>query len=477
MKGWRPDYYSIVTQKAAYTAANALTGTKGILGLAYWEDPASNANSGKIIVAVSNAKVWRMQYQESGAVGTFTDCTGTATVHDGINITYQIDFLNGILIGVGNSAAADPPFKLSSSAGNAAALGGTPPIGECVKVINNFAFIAGDITNGTTKSTLRWSNASDPETWNAGSSLTVNLGDGDVITALGSIGTDLYIFKTRSIWRLSTVTTSLSGVVSLGPLTKVSDQQGAMNKFAVDNLPDGSIVFMGRDAALYRMDGTTIVKLSDYPPPGASVSNGLVSDLLPAGVNFLGLNLKVYKNTNAVICNSYASLNPFIYDYVQNLWYQYAITLDGTVDACYSLAIAPPTRPSTSTGNPYSLIIGSGNGLIKIFEAGAAFTGQASVVTIDVPLQVDQKDFLPLSVIFSCEVGSSFGVKVGWDGTINSTNSLTVSSATRTKYVMAVPLKEAASGIPFRSMQIQITSGTTGSTTLYPIWVSDQVLS
>lgn len=484
LTGWRPDYNSIKTQNNTYTVCGTISSaSKYVLGLAYWEDPASNLNSGKIIVAVHNSKVWRMQFQESGAVGTFTDCTGTATVSDGINISYQLDYLNGILFGVGGSVNADPPFKLSSSGGNCANLGGTPPKGECCKVVNNFAFIAGDQTSSTTKSKLSWSNASDPETWAAGSSLAVNGGDGDSIIALGSIGTDLYIFKKHSIWRLSTVTTSVSGAVTLGPLTKVADNIGAATKFCVDNFPDGSICFLGSDLALYRLDGANSpIKLSDNPPPAASVKDILKFCAIGAfggGTNiYMGVGIRVYPTRNSVLIAGLTGAN-LMYDYTQHLWWQLiADPTNPTLQFC-TMAISGLTRPDTSTGNPFSLIYGTGVGTVKILESSnslSAFPNDSDVI-VTVPLSPDQSKFVPRSVIICCDLGSYFKVAFQWDGLVTTGYIFGPITSTRTKYVIPIPMREQVSGIPYASLNIRITSNNSGTATIYPIWVSDEVLS
>lgn len=79
-------------------------------------------------------------------------------------------------------------------------LGGDPPRGRYIAVKDNRIFMAGMFGD---ESRVRYSELGDPEDWPVENFINVNVSDGDQITGLVEFGGNLYIFKNRSIYRLS----------------------------------------------------------------------------------------------------------------------------------------------------------------------------------------------------------------------------------------------------------------------------------
>lgn len=256
------------------TGAGKFAGS--ILGLTTWRDTVNSAYA--IIATIGSGNQLRISSDmsaylpEAGQTITFTDRTG-ALAAASINGLTTFDSLNNILIGSSNSASSGAVFKVTAYNANGAALGGSPPSADCVKQVNNFLFLSRNLSSTTTQSNVYWSNVNDPETWTAANVLAFSKNDGEPVMALGSIGTDLYIFKQSSIGRLSTTTITTSGAVTLGPLTTVIKGVGCCGPRALDNLPNGNIVFVAYSGHVYEFDGSTLRDLCDEPYPGPSAFN------------------------------------------------------------------------------------------------------------------------------------------------------------------------------------------------------------
>ncbi len=282
-----------------------------------------------------NAKIYTADattWTPSTSAITFTDRTGGVTISSSAPIRYTFDSLNGILVIAGNSAAGGVPLKLTAYNANAAVLGGSPPKADCVKVVNNFCFLGRQLNSAATYSTLNWSNVSDPETWTAANAIEVNKKDGEQMMALGAIGSDLYIFKQSTIWRLSTITQSISGIVTLGPLQLVIKGIGCAGPLALDNIPNGNIMFVGFDGHFYEFDGSNVYDVSRQPYPGPNAyDNSEFTHVggLSVGVVDTRTVVKTWRgigeawigySTNVVINTSSNLYYAFAYDYVNQIW-------------------------------------------------------------------------------------------------------------------------------------------------------------
>lgn len=261
---------------------------------------------------------------------TFVDRSG-AISSASLSGSTIYDSLNNLLVGTGNSANSGVPFKVTAYNANGAALGGSPPSADTCKQVNNFMFLSRNLSSTTTQSNVYWSNVNDPETWTGANVLSFRKNDGEPIMALGCIGTDLYIFKQTSIGRLSTVSLTVSGAVTLGPLITVIQGKGCCGPRALDNIPNGNIVFVGFDGHFYEFDGSTLVDRSRDPNPGHNVYDngdfsathtafGLTS--LLAGVDTC---VKVLRGINEVWIGYQSSMRGLnqqsvCYNFEQNAW-------------------------------------------------------------------------------------------------------------------------------------------------------------
>lgn len=300
---------------------------KFVIGMTTWND----APNGRVaLVAICNGKIYIgnvTNYAPTSTTITMTDYTGAVTVANSNTQRYTFASLNNILIGCGGSSTlfGTPPFKITAYNVNAAVLGGSPPNGDCVVAVNNFLFIGRQLGATNTWSRVNWSNVGDPETWTAGNFVDFNKSDGEAVMALGSIGTDLYIFKQTSIGRLSTYSQVISGAATLGPLQVVVKGLGCAGPLAIDNLPNGNIVFLGNDGHLYEFDGSTTSDLSKRPYPSVNCYD---SSELARGIGIISpnteSNVKTWRGVNEVwVSGDSASSDPFIafaYDIENRIW-------------------------------------------------------------------------------------------------------------------------------------------------------------
>lgn len=446
-----------------------------------WQDPAQiQAPTNYIVVAVSNSKIFTAPWTSDGAITgqvtflTFTDRTNAVSI-GGFPAT--CDVLNGKLVICTNN---QPPVVLTAYNGNIAALGGTPPTGVCVKTVNNMMFISGTFYTGTAAnySKIRWSAASDPTTWPVASDLDFRLNDGDFIIALGALGQNLVIFKTNSIGLLTTTSITVSGTVTLGPLTTLFTGIGCCSPCAVDNLPDGRLVFLGSDLNLYITDGSSLENVSRRPLPKSSVYSG-ISGVWTGTQGVTGFPyVKVYPTKHEIwvipaASTSGSSTQAYIYDYFQDTWSYSA------ANNIQCLGLVGPMRASPTTGYPFRLIYGdsttAGNAYIMENTADAG-SGGSGTLTFSVPLVKELSKFVPRSVVIPAKLTATAGtVNFGFDGTIDSNYSYTLqTSAMRNVLPVKYPT-QSNSNRPV-SFQIQITNG--GSLDkMYPITISDEVLA
>lgn len=136
--------------------------------------------------------------QTSPVSATFTDRTAALTITTGQDNLWLNFTMNDLIIFVGGNRAADVPIKWSGS-GNAAVLGGTPPVGSFGLTGNNRAFIGNTVAN---PSTIYWSILGNPEDWSGVGSgnQDISKNDGDTLVGAARLGIDhLFLFKQNSI--------------------------------------------------------------------------------------------------------------------------------------------------------------------------------------------------------------------------------------------------------------------------------------
>lgn len=414
-------------------AATNFTGNTQIDSLAVWTD---TVNAKLVCVTTNASKLLTSDITGivPGAINfLFNDRTGALAASSLSGTTNTYDSLNNILVGGANSASSGVPFKVTAYNTNGAALGGSPPSADIAKQVNNFMFLSRNLSTTTTQSRVYWSNVNDPETWNAANVLDFNKNDGEPIMALGSIGTDLYIFKQNSIGRLSTVTLTVSGAVTLGPLTTVIRGVGCCGPRAIDNLPNGNIVFVSFDGKFYEFDGSTLLDHSREPFPGKDCYNSgqfLTSNFgnfgISNGVADVTTCVKVTRGINEVWISytaSYYAAGPlaFTYDFENRLWQGVSLTLGVSPVMRASCMSAISIVPSASINNVESReflihgnLVQTNPGIVAhgdssrpyaTDDSGSAGSGAglpvAAAIGTTIELQsIDGKPFIPRSLYF-----------------------------------------------------------------------------
>jgi hypothetical protein len=446
------------------------------------------------LIAVVGNKI----YESTTLSSTFTDKTGAATITAGANNQHTFASLNNILAICGGTTP-DTPLQWTGT-GNVSALGGSPPIGNIVTVANNYMFIAGV---AATPSRVFWSNASDPNTWSAASNVDFRPGDGDIVTNLITIGQNLLIFKNRSIGMLYTQSNTVSGAVTLAPLTQIINGIGCCGAQAADVLPDGSVIFMGYNGHVYWLQGGTSLEDISDPPPTTSTQVA-TSNIQPTlnTINFSQLPycvVRTYPTKNEVWINvatgsSTTNNMTFIYNYILGVWESQFININANV-ACTSVdSRATPTYPiimvtGDTSGNVYQQDTGSSDATIA---SPGAITGYGTISAI---FGADNTDYIPLSLVVPYETQTIGTMQVGWgyDGLTNVSNTfifseigtgaqLDVNFFLDVSAILSGPTT-ARKVVPIvgtgrsYSMQIQFyDASSTNGFTIHPVVVSDEVI-
>lgn len=453
----------------------------------FWVDPSNikSTNNAAITVVLAGQKYQTAPWGGDDAAQTFTDRTGATTVP---NNSFPASFasLNSILVTtfLDNSTGVTP-LQLTAYNVNAANLSGSPPKAGVCLAVNNFLFLGANYTSASTMSRVYWSNVADPQTWGASNFLDCGPNDGDFITGLGSIGTDLYIFKTNSIWKLSTVVGITSGTVTLGPLVQISKSIGVSGHQSIDNLPDGSIVFFSSNNHLFHFDGANFEDLSDPPYPSPSIQPSLtslynVSPLLTASASS-GPIVKVYKSKNEIWIsgksnNGVVNDTTYALNFSERYWSKH--NLNANIN---SLFTSGTTRPGITSGFTDRLCYLTQQGTLAVLDTAQSTNTSQELVTTSISLLGSDDKFIPRSLIIPVEITGtpSVIVLVGFD---NSTLT-TMYNGTPNEGSLVVPIKmliPQSSAVRPCSIQIQLNiSLTHSSDTVYVpyFYLSDEVLN
>ena len=474
----------------------ALTGLSSLTSIIFYRD--KNSAGGGVFLVQGPQKIYRSaQYTSDTQFLTnlgvaFTDVTGTASI--GTATVSMMDILNNIVILTSSSGAIN---QITSDSTNAAPLAGSPPSATFVKVVNNFAFLAGVLNYGTNSSRIWWSAVGDPQTWPATSFLDWRTNDGDYITALSSIGQDLIVFKNSHIGRLSTTTLTISGAVTLGPMTTLFNGMGCAGYQAVDNLPDGRIVFLGIDYNLWVTDGVSLQMLSKGPYGTANVYNTGGSGPQPQnrGLYFYSANNSAFTNSPIVIVDPirnevwvtpYNGSTIFVYDYLQDYWRR----ITGYHLTC--AARLPPSRGGAFSSSASTLgwrLFGgaSSANVIAVSNEASGFgpgrpTDQTgATVTAKAIFSIADPDILANNRFRAVNIPAnnlglaSTVVQFGFDGTITGPTTTLNSHVMRNS--IPIPYRtEFLSQTRYSSLQIQLTDTIPGDL-IYTPYLSDEAMS
>lgn len=463
-----------------------------IQGLFYWQDPAQATTiNTDINIIIANQKC----YSEVVHTQVVTDVTNGKTIPAQGFGTF--DSLNGkALIAITDTSSTGyGPFKISTYNGVLNTLGGSPPAGGYVKVVNNFAFLSGNLTGASTISRVYWSNVGDPETWTSSNFIDVNLNDGDQVVALSSIGNNLIIFKRNSTWSLSTTTTTTSGVATLGPLTCISPKYGCIGPLCVDSMPDGTIVFMSVDGHLRQTDGSIIKDISSVPFPASNMSDvfsalnfSLHPHLTVASTN---VALKVDQAFSRIIFIFNSSNKSYSYDYVRMAWADITSTITGLFVA--------QTMPAVGGGIFPVLYVGLNEGHIGYLSPEstqirsiANVSYSPSIVKSFILDAMGPPGFVPRSIVVplyfpnSSNTYGTISVSIGFDGAaVQSIASYSLSGTTSNYYRIVAPIviRNGIAGKQPISMQVQISAVGTGANNgidpfaIEPFYFSDEGLT
>lgn len=461
-------------------------------GLASWVDPAqqlSSFNSPLIVWVGQNGASAKKIYTgifSGGTAGTvtFADKTGAIALTAQSFFGYRFASLNGMLVGVGTSFYFDAPFKITGYTANAVSLGGAPPSGDAVTVVNNFMFLGRCLGGTSIYSRVYWSNVGDPETWGASNYVDFRKNDGDIVTALSSIGQDLIIFKKRSIGRLSTSTLSVSGAVTLGPLTTISESIGCVGPHAVDHLPDGRIIFLDTNNRLRILDGVTITDVGDQILPAPSIQNRLSEKY-----DFVDDNSVVitYPAKNLVMIDTgvLASLSTsyqYFYDYVENTFCRALYEPSDRSILTRRWCLSPSTQNNadvlsshlmtgTNDGNLYQIVLA--NGAKDITGANISGTMEMSI-----PLP---EGFVPRSILiplfYTGGASPALNVWVGFNGSTLEAQTTTLQGSSSPQYWYVIDVRSRATARPRpQTMQVEIKFGPGAFCQVYPFYISDEVI-
>ena len=196
----------------------------------------------------------------SKSLDSWSDITGTALtgVADDV-ISFAFPVLSGarIMTFTNNN---DAPQKYTGS-GTCADLGGSPPDCKFMLDFGGYLVLANVTTGGVNYfARVQWSDTGDPETWSGGNSGSTDLLEDSLpITGLARYGNAIAIHKETSIILGQLVESS-----SVFRFTRKETGSGTIAHNAIQNLPDGTQIFLARD--------------------GIRLFNGFTTELIPSPV-------------------------------------------------------------------------------------------------------------------------------------------------------------------------------------------------
>jgi len=444
-------------------------------------------NSGtRYLIVTCGTKI----YNSAALSTTFTDITGSVTITTGQNNQHSFASLNNIMACCGGTTP-DTPIQWTGT-GNASALAGSPPVGNLVCTANNFMFISGV---AATPSRVYWSNVSDPGTWGAANYVDFRMSDGDSVTCICELNQNLLIFKRRSIGLLFTQSNTVSGSVTLAPLTEVIVGIGCPGGQCVENLPDGTVVFLGTNAHVYMIQGgTSVIDISD-PKEGSNIQPTLdsmnIARLQYAVVKFYPTRNQVWISLSSGSNTTHDTI--IVYDTQVRVWVSPFTNINANV-------MEPSIDTRTTPQHPVVMVTGDYGGFCYEQDRGTSdATGTAGAIdawgTISIRFAVDETEFVPrsLAVPFEAQSAGNLQIGYGFNGltqvttltnvsqqqagdVLDSTFVLDTSTLVGPSSLRKI-LPVASNGREY-SMQIQVRNFDTASAgfTVHPLFVSDEIM-
>jgi hypothetical protein len=237
-----------ITKCTGNTAHNssAMNAGASVQGGIYYRQ----ADQDEFIVTVCGDKL----FSDTALSGTMNDVTGALTITAGDNNKWDLIQFNNNIYGFGGSLTApDAPF-VYTGAGNASALGGTPPSASGGFQHNNRLFAYRTAAN---PSRVNWSILSNGADWTGTGSGSHDIwaDDGDTVVGHAILSNDLVLFfKEKSIHQMV-------GRSSPFPFFPVHYNIGAISRRAIV-VVDGVAYFVSPKARAYVTDGVSCKELS-----------------------------------------------------------------------------------------------------------------------------------------------------------------------------------------------------------------------
>jgi hypothetical protein len=235
--------------------ASVMSSGQAVHGLGYYRQKGGS----EWLMAIAGSKI----YASSSLSGTMSDLTGAVSISAGQDNIWTYSQMNDYAIFVGGNRSVNVPIKYTGS-GNAAALAGTPPVGEFGFLLNNYFFIGNTVAN---PSRIQWSILGNPEDWTGTGSGTqdVSTNDGDTLIGASTLGLDrALLFKNNSIHELIARTPPF-------PVFPKFRGTGAVSKRGIVNAGD-MIYFVTPEPRMKATDG---YKIYDFPDTINDVWDGL----------------------------------------------------------------------------------------------------------------------------------------------------------------------------------------------------------
>ena len=232
--------------------STAMNSGTNVQGLGYFRT-AANA---EYLTAVCGNKI----FASTSLNGTMTDITGAVTVTGSAANIWTLLTFNNVHIGFGGpSTAPDAPWSWTG-AGNAAALGGTPPSAYGAFQVNNRVFAFNTAAN---PSRIFWSILGSQSDWTGTGSGNADVwtSNNDSLTAAAILDTNtVLLFKQNSIHKMIVGTL----VSNAFPIFPAINGIGCVGKHACVEA-DGLVYFITPQASMVVTNGDIIIGETNLP--------------------------------------------------------------------------------------------------------------------------------------------------------------------------------------------------------------------
>lgn len=221
-------------KRYGYTKHNgtAISGTPVITGLYEFS---YGGGASKEFVTTAGAKIFK------DVDGTPTTITGSLTITAGQNNVFTFTTFKDVMIGCNG---VDSNLKWTGS-GDAAVLGGTPPIAAYIFNKWRYVFLAGI---SATRNIIRFADLNTYETWTAANTINVDIFGDDYITGLAEISDSLLALRYKSIYRVQ-YTGDVTATFTVTPLLAGVGCPHQRAFVTVDNIG----YFMSSDRKIYQL--------------------------------------------------------------------------------------------------------------------------------------------------------------------------------------------------------------------------------